>query len=72
MEAVLVGPLVLLRHLDVRGLVERRIFPEEIAQRLGPGLVAQQVDLGDDADRPLPAGLDELLDVGFREGVFIA
>ena len=55
----------------MRGLVKFRIVLEEVAQRCGPGLVAQQVELGDDADIPLPAGRHQFLDVCLRKGVLI-
>ena len=70
-QAVRVRPLGIVLRLDGRRLVELRILPEQGVRLLGPGLVAQQVDLRHEADAPEAAHVDDPLHVLLRQRVLV-
>ena len=70
-QAVRVRPLGIVLRLDGRGFVEFGILPEQGVRLLGPGLVAQQVDLRHQPDAPVPAHGDDPLHVLLRQRVLV-
>ena len=71
-QAVLVGPLDVVLRLDRRGLVELWILPQQGKGLFRPGLVAQEIDMGDQLDAVGLAGRDDTFDVLPGEGIRVA
>lgn len=55
--------------MDGRGFVKLRVVLQEGVGLFGPGLVAQEVNLGNEADVVLAAGLDQFVCIGLGERV---